>query len=58
MIPVVEETSFSTVNFTNITAQVGSIVEIPCAVHHLAEGTVSFSHTSDLYFIKSFLNYI
>lgn len=59
MIPVVEETSFSTVNFTNITAQVGSIVEIPCTVHHLAEGTVSFhTHTSDLYFIKSFLNYI
>jgi hypothetical protein len=40
---IVEETSFSTVNFTNITAQVGSIVEIPCTVHHLAEGMVSES---------------
>jgi len=34
-------TYFSTANFTNITAQVGSIVEIPCTVHHLGEGTVS-----------------
>jgi hypothetical protein len=41
MQPMLEETYFSTVNFTNITAQVGSIVEIPCSVHHLAEGTVS-----------------
>ena len=41
-LPIVEVTYFSTVNFTNITAQVGSIVEIPCTVHHLAEGTVSF----------------
>jgi hypothetical protein len=37
------ETYFSTENFTNITAQVGSIVEIPCTVHHIAEGTVSFN---------------
>lgn len=35
------ETSFSTSNFTNITAQVGSIVELPCTVHNLGEGTVS-----------------
>lgn len=41
MQPLLEETYFSTVNFTNITAQVGSIVEIPCSVHNLAEGTVS-----------------
>lgn len=34
-------TFFSTANFTNITSQVGSIVEIPCTVHHLGEGTVS-----------------
>lgn len=35
-------TFFSTTNFTNITSQVGSIVEIPCTVHHLgAEETVS-----------------
>jgi hypothetical protein len=34
-------TYFSTTNFTNITSQVGSIVEIPCTVHHLGEGTVS-----------------
>jgi hypothetical protein len=34
-------TFFSTTNFTNITSQVGSIVEIPCTVHHLGEGTVS-----------------
>jgi hypothetical protein len=36
-------THFSTSNFTNITTQVGSIVELPCTVHHLSEGTmVSF----------------
>jgi len=35
------ETSFSTSNFTNITAQVGSIVELPCTVHNLGDGTVS-----------------
>lgn len=35
------ETSFSTTNFTNITAQVGSIVELPCTVHNPGEGTVS-----------------
>lgn len=34
-------TFFGTTNFTNITSQVGSIVEIPCTVHHLGEGTVS-----------------
>lgn len=34
-------TFFSTTNFTNITSQVGSIVEVPCTVHHLGEGTVS-----------------
>lgn len=34
-------TFFSTTNFTNVTSQVGSIVEIPCTVHHLGEGTVS-----------------
>lgn len=34
-------TYFSTANLTNITSQVGSIVEIPCAVRHLGEGTVS-----------------
>lgn len=34
-------TYFSTTNLTNITAQVGSIVEVPCTVHHLGEGTVS-----------------
>lgn len=38
-------TFFSTTNFTNITSQVGSIVEIPCAVHHLGEGTVSRTRT-------------
>lgn len=36
-------TFFSTANFTNITAQVGSIVEIPCTVHHIGEGMVSFT---------------
>jgi hypothetical protein len=35
------ETSFSTANYTNVTAQVGSIVELPCTVQHLGEGTVS-----------------
>jgi hypothetical protein len=35
------ETYFSTTNFTNITAQVGSIVEIPCGVHNLGNETVS-----------------
>lgn len=35
------ETSFSTANYTNITSQVGSIVEIPCTVQNLGEGTVS-----------------
>jgi hypothetical protein len=35
------ETSFSTSNFTNITAQVGSIVELPCTVHNPGDGTVS-----------------
>jgi hypothetical protein len=34
-------TFFSTTNFTNVTSQVGSIIEIPCTVHHLGEGTVS-----------------
>jgi activator of HSP90 ATPase len=38
---VESETIFTTANFTNITAQVGSIVEIPCTVLHLGEGTVS-----------------
>lgn len=38
-------TFFSTTNFTNITSQVGSIVEIPCTVHHLGEGTVSAEQT-------------
>lgn len=38
---VEESTYFSTANFTNVTSQVGSIVEIPCNVHHLGEGTVS-----------------
>ncbi|KAL7030462.1 hypothetical protein ACKWTF_006667 [Chironomus riparius] len=33
------ETSFSTSNFTNITAQVGSIVELPCTVHNPGDGT-------------------
>lgn len=34
-------TEFSTANFTNITSQLGSVVEIPCTIHHLGEGTVS-----------------
>lgn len=34
-------TFFSTANFTNITTQVGSIVEIPCTVHNIGEGKVS-----------------
>lgn len=33
-------TTFSTTNYTNITAQVGAIVELPCTVHHLTEGTM------------------
>lgn len=41
-------TFFSTANFTNITSQVGSIVEIPCTVHHLGEGTVSVEHKRTL----------
>jgi hypothetical protein len=42
---VASTTFFSTTNFTNITSQVGSIVEIPCTVHHLGEGTVSVRAT-------------
>jgi hypothetical protein len=42
-------TFFSTTNFTNITSQVGSIVEIPCTVHHLGEGTVSVEHMKRLF---------
>lgn len=38
-------TFFSTANFTNITTQVGSIVEIPCSVHHIGEGKVSLLST-------------
>lgn len=42
-------TFFSTANFTNITSQVGSIVEVPCTVHHLGEGTVSVEHRQTNY---------
>jgi ABC-type antimicrobial peptide transport system permease subunit len=38
----VSSTYFSTENFTLVTTQVGSIIEIPCSVHHIGEGMVSF----------------
>ncbi|CRL04283.1 CLUMA_CG017381, isoform A [Clunio marinus] len=44
-------TFFSTTNFTNITSQVGSIVEIPCTVHNLGEGTVSWIRKKDYHLL-------
>ncbi|KAG5683355.1 hypothetical protein PVAND_012641 [Polypedilum vanderplanki] len=45
------DTSFSTANYTNITAQVGSIVELPCTVQHLGEGTVSWIRRKDYHLL-------
>lgn len=45
-------TFFSTTNFTNITTQVGSIVEVPCTVHNLGEGTVSTENLIKIYHPK------